>query len=114
LQAMTKLAGKGNVATSEAHRCIFFAATSPRETVQIGHAAMSTIQGTPGPAPATAKRQVYSPFEIYWDAFQEWRKRQRSSATLCDLSDDIGTTRGEIDNVASNRLIDPRGTRSAK
>jgi uncharacterized protein YjiS (DUF1127 family) len=65
---------------------------------------MSTTQGTSRPAPATAKRQVYSPFEIYWDAFQEWRKRQRSSATLCDLSDDIGTTRGEIDNVASNRL----------
>jgi hypothetical protein len=38
-------------------------------------------------------------------------------ATLCDLSDrelmDIGTTRGEIDYVASNRDIDPRGIRSA-
>ena len=37
--------------------------------------------------------------------------------TLCDLSDrelmDIGTTRGEIDYVASNRDIDPRGIRSA-
>jgi uncharacterized protein YjiS (DUF1127 family) len=36
---------------------------------------------------------------------------------LCDLSDrelmDIGTTRGEIDYVASNRLVDPRGIRSA-
>jgi uncharacterized protein YjiS (DUF1127 family) len=32
---------------------------------------------------------------------------------LCDLSDwelkDIGTTRGEIDYVASNRGTDPRG-----
>ena len=36
--------------------------------------------------------------------------------TLSDLSDrdlmDIGTTRGEIDYVASNRFIDPRGIRS--
>ena len=47
---------------------------------------------------------------------QERRKRQRLRATLCDLSDrelmDIGTTRGEIDYVASNRFIDPRGIRS--
>jgi hypothetical protein len=27
---------------------------------------------------------------------------------------DIGTTRGEIDYVASNRSIDPRGIRSAE
>ena len=44
------------------------------------------------------------------------RKRQRLPATLCDLSDrelmDIGTTRGEIDYVASNRGIDPEGIRS--
>jgi uncharacterized protein YjiS (DUF1127 family) len=48
-----------------------------------------------------------------WGALLEWRKRQRLRATLYDLSDrelmDIGTTRGEIDNVASNRGIDPRG-----
>ncbi|MGC2808895.1 MAG: DUF1127 domain-containing protein [Bradyrhizobium sp.] len=53
-----------------------------------------------------------------WGALLEWRKRQRLRATLCDLSDrelmDIGTTRGEIDYVASNRGIDPRGTRSAE
>ena len=57
-------------------------------------------------------------FERYWDAFQERRKRQRLRPTLCDLSDrelmDIGTTRGEIDYVASNRGIDPRGIRSAE
>ena len=39
-------------------------------------------------------------------------------ATLCDLSDrelmDIGTTRGEIDYVASHRGIDPRGIRSGE
>ena len=37
--------------------------------------------------------------------------------TLCDLSDrelmDIGTTRGEIDYIASNQGIDPRGNPSA-
>ena len=78
---------------------------------------MSTIHGATELSQATAKRQVYSPLEIYWDAFQQWRKRQRLRATLCDLSDrelmDIGTTRGEIDYVASNRGIDPRGIRSA-
>ena len=78
---------------------------------------MSTIHGITELGPATAKRQVYSPFEIYWDAFQEWRKHRRLSATLCSLSGrevmDIGTTRGEIDYVASNRSIDPRGARSS-
>jgi uncharacterized protein YjiS (DUF1127 family) len=79
---------------------------------------MSTIHGATELRQATAKRQVYSPLEIYWDAFQQWRKRQRLRATLYDLSDrelmDIGTTRGEIDYVASNRGIDPRGIRSAE
>ena len=72
---------------------------------------MSTILGTTELGPASAKRQVYTPLETYWNAFQEWRKRQRLRATLCDLSDrelmDIGTTRGEIDYVASNRSIEP-------
>ena len=62
-------------------------------------------------------RRVAGFFRRYWDAFQERRKRQSLRATLCDLSDrelmDIGTTRGEIDYVASNRLVDPRGIRSA-
>jgi uncharacterized protein YjiS (DUF1127 family) len=53
-----------------------------------------------------------------WGALLEWRKRQRLRATLYGLSDrellDIGTTRGEIDFVASNRGIDPRGIRSAE
>jgi uncharacterized protein YjiS (DUF1127 family) len=79
---------------------------------------MSTIHGTTELGPASAKRQVYSPLETYWNAFQEWRKRQRLRATLCDLSDrelmDIGTTRGEIDYVASHRGIDPRGIRSGE
>jgi uncharacterized protein YjiS (DUF1127 family) len=52
-----------------------------------------------------------------WDAFQGRRERQNLRAALSHLSDrelmDIGTTRGEIDYVASNRDIDPRGVRSA-
>ena len=70
---------------------------------------MSTIQGTTQLGPTTAKRQVYSPLESYWNAFQEWRKRERQRAELCRLTDselmDIGITRGEIDYVASNHSI---------
>ena len=50
-----------------------------------------------------------------WDAFRERRERQKMRATLSNLSDtelmDIGTTRGEIDYIASHRGIDPRGAR---
>jgi len=70
---------------------------------------MSTIQETTELRPATAKRQVYSPLEAYWNAFQEWRKREKLRTELCRLTDselaDIGITRGEIDYVASNRSI---------
>jgi uncharacterized protein YjiS (DUF1127 family) len=80
---------------------------------------MSTIYGTTERGPAAAKRQVYySPLEQYWDAFQEWRKRERLRSELCRLTDselaDIGMTRGEIDYVASNRGIDPLGIRSGE
>jgi uncharacterized protein YjiS (DUF1127 family) len=79
---------------------------------------MSTIHGTTELGPATARRQVYSPLETYWNAFQEWRKRQRLLANLCDLSDrelmDIGITRGEIDYVALHRGSDPRGILSGE
>ena len=44
---------------------------------------MSTIHGTAGLGPATAKRQVYSPLETYWNAFQEWRKRERLREPSC-------------------------------
>lgn len=78
---------------------------------------MSTINGTTERGPATAKRQVYSPLETYWNAFQEWRKRKRLRTQLYRLTDselvDIGITRGEIDYVASNRSIDPTGFRSS-
>ena len=76
---------------------------------------MSTIRETTELGPVSARRQVYSPLEIYWSAFQEWRKRRRLLANLCNLSDrelmDIGITRSEIDYVASHRESDPRGIR---
>ena len=79
--------------------------------------AMSTIYGTTGLGPATAKRQVYSPFEAYWNAFQEWRKRGKLRAELSHLTDselaDIGITRGEIDYVASHWDINLRSILSA-
>jgi len=78
---------------------------------------MSAIYGTTELGPAAAERQVYSPLEAYWDAFQEWRKRERLRTQLCRLTDnelmDIGITRGEIDYVASNRSIDPTDLRSS-
>ena len=79
---------------------------------------MSTTYGATGSGQTVAStRRVSSFFKRYWGAFQEWRKRQRLRATLSDLSDrelmDIGTTRGEIDYVASSRFTDPRGIRSA-
>lgn len=80
---------------------------------------MSTTHGATGLVQTAASMpRVASFFERYCGAFQEWRKRRRLRAALCDLSDrelmDIGTTRGEIDYVASNRSIDPRGIRSAE
>ena len=75
---------------------------------------MSTTYGATGLGQsAVSTRRVSSFFKRYWGAFQERRERQRLQTALCDLSDrelkDIGTTRGEIDYVASNRDTDPRG-----
>ena len=75
---------------------------------------MSTTYGATGLGQTAAStRRVSSFFKRYWSAFQERRERQRLRAALCDLSDwelkDIGTTRGEVDYVASNRGTDPRG-----
>jgi uncharacterized protein YjiS (DUF1127 family) len=67
---------------------------------------------------ATRRRHVSHFFRQYWRAFAQWRSRERLRANLSNLSDrelmDIGTTRGEIDYVASNRWLDPRGIRSAE
>ena len=78
---------------------------------------MSTAYNAAGLGQTTAStRRVYSFLRSYWEAFQERRKRQRLRADLSGLNDfelqDIGITRGEIDYVASNRSIDPRGIRS--
>ena len=48
---------------------------------------MSTIHGTDGLGPATSKRQVYSPLEAYWIAFQDWRKRESQRTQLCRRTD---------------------------
>ncbi|QOZ37933.1 DUF1127 domain-containing protein [Bradyrhizobium sp. CCBAU 53421] len=67
---------------------------------------------------SVSTRHVSSFILKCWDAFQERRERQKMRAALSNLSDtelmDIGTTRGEIDYVASHRGIDPRGIRSGE
>src|SRR6266567_7443400 len=68
---------------------------------------------------ATKPTQPVSNFlESCWGAFQQWRKRDRLRTELYGLNDrelmDIGTTRGEIDYVASHQGIDPRGIRSGE
>jgi len=78
---------------------------------------MSTAYNAAGLGQTTAStRRVYSFLRSYWEAFQERRKRDRLRADLSCLNDfelqDIGISRGEIDYVASNRSIDPRGIRS--
>jgi uncharacterized protein YjiS (DUF1127 family) len=79
--------------------------------------AMNTIHGITELGPATAKRQVYSSFEQYWNAFLEWRKRNRLRTQLRHLTDselaDIGITRDEIEYMASHREIGPRSIPSA-
>ena len=80
---------------------------------------MSTTYGETGLGQTAASTRLASSFfKKCWGAFQERRKRQRLIANLCDLSDrelmDIGTTRSEIDYVASHRGGDPRGIRSAE
>ena len=49
---------------------------------------MSTIHRITELGPATARRQVYSPLETYWNAFQEWRKRERLRTELRLLTDE--------------------------
>lgn len=57
-------------------------------------------------------RQVAILIKRLWSTFQERRGRQMARAALHDLSDreleDIGTTRGEIDYVASQRTMTRR------
>jgi uncharacterized protein YjiS (DUF1127 family) len=69
---------------------------------------MSTIHGTTELEQATPRRQVYSPLEAWWYAFQQWRKRERQRTELGRLTDrelmDIGITRGEIDHVSNHSI----------
>ena len=78
---------------------------------------MNTTYSATDLAQKTAStRRVSSAFKNFWGAFQEWRKWERLRADFCNLSDrelmDIGIRRGDVDYVASNRSIDPRGIRS--
>jgi uncharacterized protein YjiS (DUF1127 family) len=78
---------------------------------------MSTTHGTTWlERTSVSTRYVSSFIWKYWDAFRERRERQKLCATLSNLNDtelmDIGTTRGEIDYVASHRGIDLRGIQS--
>jgi uncharacterized protein YjiS (DUF1127 family) len=70
---------------------------------------MSTIHGATELRQAAANRRVYSPLEIYWDRFRQWRKREGLRTQLCRLTEreltDIGITGGEIDYIASKRGI---------
>ena len=80
---------------------------------------MSTTHGTTWlERTSVSTRHVSSFIGKYWDAFREHHERQKLRAAMSDLSDrelmDIGTTRGEIDYVASHRGIDPRGIRSGE
>ncbi len=79
---------------------------------------MSATYGATGWGQTAATRRAFSFLKRYWSAFQERRKRERLRADLSDLNDlelkDIGITRGEIDYVASNRSIDPRGDPSLR
>jgi|SRR5215204_5029341 uncharacterized protein YjiS (DUF1127 family) len=80
---------------------------------------MSSIYSATGLGQTAASAyRVSSFFRRCWEAFQERLVRDRLRAKLSDLSDrelmDIGTTRGEIEYVASHRGIDPRGIRSGE
>ena len=79
---------------------------------------MSTTYAATGLGQATVFRRAASSLFMSFRSWLEERRTQRElRAALSSLSDrelrDIGTTRGEIDYVASNRDIDPRSARAA-
>jgi uncharacterized protein YjiS (DUF1127 family) len=81
-----------------------------------GDTAMNTAHGATWLEQTTAStRRISTFFKTCWEALQERREYQRLQADLFNLSDgelmDIGIMRGEIDYVASNRSVDPRGGR---
>lgn len=83
---------------------------------------MSMTFGETGPGQAGISTRHLTGFTGFvgrhWEGFQAYRKRQRVRAELRSLKDwellDIGIGRGEIDYVASNPEIEPRGVRSAE
>ena len=80
---------------------------------------MCTAGGAAELKQATRSTQRLSDFlGSCWEAFHQWRKRDRLRTELYGLNDreliDIGITRGEIDYFASNRGIDPQGIRSTE
>jgi hypothetical protein len=48
---------------------------------------VSSIHRTTELEPATAKRKVYSPLEVYWDALLEWRRCRKLESQLYRLYD---------------------------
>ena len=56
---------------------------------------MSTIQESIELRQASAKRRAYSPLEAYWNAFQEWRERERLRAPLCQPTESELTDTGK-------------------
>jgi uncharacterized protein YjiS (DUF1127 family) len=85
-------------------------------TGKSGDCAMSTIYGAATRnRPLPSAWRLVSFLERHWEAFQERRKREKLRGVLSGLNDqelmDIGISRGEIDYVASNPGIDPRGVR---
>jgi uncharacterized protein YjiS (DUF1127 family) len=82
-----------------------------------GDCTMSTTDSATGwDRRLASARRVVSLVERCWDALQKQRRRERICADLSNLNDrelmDIGIARGEIDYVAANDGIDPRGIRS--
>ena len=80
---------------------------------------MCTAGGAAELKQATRSTQRLSDFlGSCWEAFHQWRKRDRLRTELYGLNDselmDIGITRGEIDYFASRRVVDPQGIRSAE
>lgn len=79
---------------------------------------MSTTYDTIGLPRTAGSIKPVGFLERFRDALLERLLRQRVHAILSAFSDyellDIGTTRGEIDHVASHRDIDARGGPSAE
>ncbi|WP_027551356.1 DUF1127 domain-containing protein [Bradyrhizobium sp. Cp5.3] len=65
---------------------------------------------------AAPTRHVSGLLRRYWTTLLAHQQRQRLRGDLSGLSDrellDMGISRGEIDYVAANTSVDPRGVRS--